>query len=123
MPEEFIKIYTYIKSLSFEANPSYFQIIWYLRKINAGLKVTDIWEWETKMLTDENLQNLSNLIGDKTSLPAPTDTIVNNIASVDAKADAIIDDNEAGLAKTFSSDKITKTFEIKEKKATILHFV
>lgn len=56
LPEEFIKIYTYIKSLSFEANPSYFQIIWYLRKINAGLKVTDIWEWETKMLTDENLQ-------------------------------------------------------------------
>ena len=60
--------------------------------------------------TDENLQNLSDLIGDKTSLPAPTDTIVSNIASVDAKVDAIIDDNEAGLAKTFSSDKITKTF-------------
>ena len=60
--------------------------------------------------TDENLQNLSNLIGDKTSLPAPTDTVVNNIASVDAKVDAIIDDNETGLAKTFSSDKITKTF-------------
>ena len=60
--------------------------------------------------TDENLQNLSNLIGDKTSLPAPTDTVVNNIKTVDAKVDAIIDDNEAGLAKTFSSDKITKTF-------------
>ena len=60
--------------------------------------------------TDENLQNLSNIIGDRTSLPAPTDTIVNNITSVDAKVDAIIDDNETGLAKTFSSDKITKTF-------------
>ena len=60
--------------------------------------------------TDENLQNLSDSIGDKASLPAPMDTIVNNIASVDAKVDAIIDDNETGLAKTFSSDKITKTF-------------
>lgn len=60
--------------------------------------------------TDENLQNLSDLIGDKTNLPAPTDTIVNNITSVDAKVDAIIDDNKTGLAKTFSSDKITKTF-------------
>lgn len=60
--------------------------------------------------TDENLQNLSDFIGDKTSLPAPTDTVVNNITSVYAKVDAIIDDNETGLAKTFSSDKITKTF-------------
>lgn len=60
--------------------------------------------------TDENLQNLSDLIGDKTSLPAPTDTVVNNIKSVDDKVNAIIDDSETGLAKTFSSDKITKTF-------------
>ena len=60
--------------------------------------------------TDENLQNLSDFIGDKTSLPAPTDTVVNNIKSVDDKVDAIIDDSETGLAKTFSSDKITKTF-------------
>lgn len=69
--------------------------------------------------TDENLQNLSDLIGDKTSLPAPTDTIVNNITSVDTKVDAIIDDNEAGLAKTFSSDKITKTFATKEEIPTV----
>ena len=60
--------------------------------------------------TDENLQNLSDFIGDKTSLPTPTDTVVNNIKSVDDKVDAIIDDSETGLAKTFSSDKITKTF-------------
>ena len=69
--------------------------------------------------TDENLQNLSDLIGDKTSLPAPTDTIVNNITSVNAKVDAIIDDNEVGLAKTFSSDKITKTFATKEEIPTV----
>lgn len=73
--------------------------------------------------TDKNLQNLSNLIGDKTSLPAPTDTVVNNIASVDAKVDAIIDDNETGLAKTFSSDKITKTFAtIEEVNKRILQY-
>lgn len=65
---------------------------------------------EALTATDKNLQNLSDLIGDKTSLPTPTNTVVNNIASVDAKVDAIIDDNETGLTKTFSSDKITKTF-------------
>ena len=77
---------------------------------NKTFKDLNIASADALTATDENLQNLSNLIGDKTSLPAPTDTVVNNIASVDAKVDAIIDDNEAGLAKTFSSDKITKTF-------------
>lgn len=65
---------------------------------------------DTLTATDENLQNLSDLIGDKTSLPAPTDTVVNNIKSVNDKVDAIIDDSGTGIAKTFSSDKITKTF-------------
>lgn len=60
--------------------------------------------------TDGHLQDLSDLIGDKTNLPIPTDTVVDNIALVDSKVDAIIDDNEIGLAKTFSSDRITKTF-------------
>lgn len=60
--------------------------------------------------TDGHLQDLSDLIGDKTNLPMPTDTVVDNITLVDSKVDAIIDDNETGLAKTFSSDKITKTF-------------
>lgn len=77
---------------------------------NKTFKDLNIASADALTATDENLQNLSNLIGDKTSLPAPTDTVVNNIASVDAKVDAIIDDNETGLAKTFSSDKITKTF-------------
>ena len=60
--------------------------------------------------TDGHLQDLSDLIGDKTNLPMPTDTVVDNITLVDTKVDAIIADNETGLAKTFSSDKITKTF-------------
>ena len=60
--------------------------------------------------TDGHLQDLSDLIGDKTNLPMPTDTVVDNITLVDSKVDAIIDDNETGLTKTFSSDKITKTF-------------
>lgn len=60
--------------------------------------------------TDGHLQDLSDLIGDKTNLPMPTDTVIDNITLIDSKVDAIIDDNETGLAKTFSSDKITKTF-------------
>lgn len=60
--------------------------------------------------TDETLQDLSDSVGNKNNLPMPTDTIVDNIALVDTKVDAIIDDNETGLAKTFSSDKVTKTF-------------
>lgn len=60
--------------------------------------------------TDETLQNLSDSVGDKNNLPMPTNTVVDNIALIDTKVDSIIDDNETGLAKTFSSDKITKTF-------------
>ena len=77
---------------------------------NKTFKDLNIASAEALTATDKNLQNLSDLVGDKTSLPTPTDTIVSNITSVDAKVNAIIDDNEAGLAKTFSSDKITKTF-------------
>ena len=86
---------------------------------NKTFKDLNIASADALNTTDENLQNLSNLIGDKTSLPAPTDTIVSNIASVDAKVDAIIDDSETGLAKTFSSDKITKTFATKEEIPTV----
>lgn len=60
--------------------------------------------------TDSHLQDLADFVGDKNNLPMPTDTVVDNIELIDTKVDAIIDDNETGLAKTFSSDKITKTF-------------
>lgn len=60
--------------------------------------------------TDGHLQDLADLVGDKTNLPMPNETVVDNIEYVDAKVDGIIDDNATGLAKTFSSDKIAKTF-------------
>lgn len=60
--------------------------------------------------TDGHLQDLADLVGDKTNLPMPNETVVDNIEYVDTKVDGLIDDNATGLAKTFSSDKITKTF-------------
>ena len=60
--------------------------------------------------TDGQLQDLADLVGDKDNLPMPNETIIDNIEYVDTKVDALIDDNATGLAKTFSSDKITKTF-------------
>lgn len=60
--------------------------------------------------TDGNLQDLADLVGDKTNLPMPNEAVVDNIEYVDTKVDGLIDDNATGLAKTFSSDKITKTF-------------
>lgn len=60
--------------------------------------------------TDTHLQDLADFVGEKDNLPMPTDTVIDNIELIDSKVDAIIDDNETELAKTFSSDKITKTF-------------
>lgn len=60
--------------------------------------------------TDGHLQDLADLVGDKANLPMPNETVVNNIEYVDTKVDGLIDDNVTGLTKTFSSDKITKTF-------------
>lgn len=60
--------------------------------------------------TDGHLQDLADLVGDKVNLPMPNETVVDNIEYVDTKVDGLIDDNTTGLAKTFSSDKITKTF-------------
>ena len=60
--------------------------------------------------TDGHLQDLADLVGDKANLPMPNDTVVNNIEYVDTKVDGLIDDNATGLTKTFSSDKIAKTF-------------
>lgn len=60
--------------------------------------------------TDGHLQDLADLVGDKANLPMPNETVVNNIEYVDTKVDGLIDDNATGLAKTFSSDKIAKTF-------------
>ena len=60
--------------------------------------------------TDEDMQELADLIGDKENLPMPTDTVIDNIELLDTKIDAVIDDNATGSTKTFSSDKITKTF-------------
>lgn len=60
--------------------------------------------------TDGQLQDLADLVGDKTNLPMPNETVVDNIEYVETKVDALVDDNETGSAKTFSSDKITKTF-------------
>lgn len=60
--------------------------------------------------TDEDLQEVSDLIGDKDNLPMPNETVIDNIEYVETKVDGLIDDNETGLTKTFSSDKITKTF-------------
>lgn len=60
--------------------------------------------------TDGYLQDLADLVGDKVNLPMPNETLVDNIEYVDTKVDGLIDDNATGLAKTFSSDKITKTF-------------
>lgn len=60
--------------------------------------------------TDEHLQDLADLVGDKANLPMPNETVVDNIEYVDTKVDGLIDDNATGLTKTFSSDKITKTF-------------
>lgn len=60
--------------------------------------------------TDEHLQDLADLVGDKANLPMPNETVVDNIEYVDTKVDGLIDDNATGLTKTFSSDKIAKTF-------------
>lgn len=60
--------------------------------------------------TDGHLQDLADDVGDKNNLPMPNETVANNIEYIDTKIDALIDDNATGLAKTFSSDKITKTF-------------
>lgn len=60
--------------------------------------------------TDGHLQDLADLVGDKANLPMPNETVVDNIEYVDTKVDGLIDDNATGLAKTFSSDKIAKTF-------------
>ena len=60
--------------------------------------------------TDGHLQDLADLVGDKANLPMPNETVVNNIEYVDTKVDGLIDDNVTGLTKTFSSDKIAKTF-------------
>lgn len=60
--------------------------------------------------TDVHLQDLADLVGDKANLPMPNETMADNIEYVDTKVDGLIDDNATGLAKTFSSDKITKTF-------------
>lgn len=60
--------------------------------------------------TDGHLQDLADLVGDKANLPMPNETVVNNIEYVDTKVDSLIDDNVTGLTKTFSSDKIAKTF-------------
>lgn len=60
--------------------------------------------------TDEDLQEVSDLIGDKNNLPMPNETVIDNIEYVETKVDGLIDDNETGLTKTFSSDNITKTF-------------
>lgn len=60
--------------------------------------------------TDGHLQDLADLVGDKVNLPIPNETVVDNIEYVDTKIDGLIDDNATGLTKTFSSDKITKTF-------------
>lgn len=60
--------------------------------------------------TDGHLQDLADLVGDKANLPMPNETVVDNIEYVDTKIDGLIDDNATGLAKTFSSDKIAKTF-------------
>ena len=60
--------------------------------------------------TDGHLQDLADLVGDKANLPMPNETVVDNIEYVDTKVDGLIDDNATGLTKTFSSDKIAKTF-------------
>lgn len=60
--------------------------------------------------TDGHLQDLADLVGDKANLPMPNETVIDNIEYVDTKIDGLIDDNATGLIKTFSSDKITKTF-------------
>ncbi len=60
--------------------------------------------------TDGHLQDLADVVGDKANLPMPNETVVDNIEYVDTKVDGLIDDNATGLAKTFSSDKIAKTF-------------
>lgn len=69
--------------------------------------------------TDEHLQDLADIVGDKTGLPIPNETVIANIELIDTKVDGLLDDNATGLAKTFSSDKITKTFatleEVNEK--------
>lgn len=69
--------------------------------------------------TDGHLQDLADVVGDKTGLPMPNETVIANIELIDTKVDGLLDDNATGLAKTFSSDKITKTFatleEVNEK--------
>jgi hypothetical protein len=60
--------------------------------------------------TDGHLQDLADVVGDKTGLPMPNETVIANIELIDTKVDGLLDDNATGLAKTFSSDKITKTF-------------
>ena len=60
--------------------------------------------------TDGHLQDLADLVGDKNNLPMSNETVIDNIEYVDTKVDGLIDDNETGLTKTFSSDKIAKTF-------------
>lgn len=60
--------------------------------------------------TDGHLQDLADLVGNKANLPMPNETVVGNIKHVDTKIDGLIDDNATGIAKTFSSDKIAKTF-------------
>ena len=60
--------------------------------------------------TDGHLQDLADVVGDKTGLPMPNETVIANIELIDTKVDGLLDDNATGLTKTFSSDKITKTF-------------
>lgn len=60
--------------------------------------------------TDGHLQDLADLVGNKANLPMPNETVVGNIKHVDTKIDGLIDDNATGITKTFSSDKIAKTF-------------
>lgn len=60
--------------------------------------------------TDEHLQDVSDLIGDKNNLPMPNETVIDNIEYVETKVDGLIDDNATGKTKTFSSDKIITTF-------------
>lgn len=53
---------------------------------------------------------MADLVGNKANLPMPNETVVGNIKHVDTKIDGLIDDNATGITKTFSSDKIAKTF-------------
>ena len=79
LPQEFIKIYDYIKSLSFEANPSYFQIMWFLKKIVSGKSVTDIWEWEERMITDNSLTNKQKFKTLYQGYPIEYDTFIDDL--------------------------------------------